>query len=135
MIKFHEIKVGDYLIANNDGDKKQGEVTDINGDEKQICVDNGSQEFWYELDQLSPIPLDEEQLLKLKFHREENGNGSVKYLKGAFRILISTKNDFSNFEIWYRDERRHIVQPISVHNLQNHFLEMTKVLLNDESFD
>jgi hypothetical protein len=27
MIKFNEIKVGDYLIADNDGDKKQGEVT------------------------------------------------------------------------------------------------------------
>jgi hypothetical protein len=135
MIKFNEIKVGDYLIADNDGDKKQGEVTDINGDEKQICVDNGSQEFWYELDQLSPIPLDEEQLLKLKFHKEENGSGAVKYLKGAFRILIPAKNDFSNFEIWYRDERRHIMQPINVHNLQNHFLEMTKVHLNDGSFD
>ena len=134
MIKFQEIKVGDYLIADNDGDKKQGEVTDINGDEKQICVDNGTQEFWYELDQLFPIPLDESQLLNLKFHKEENADGSVKYLKGAFRILIPAKNDFSHFEIWYRDERRHIMQPINVHNLQNHFYEMTKVHLNDESF-
>ncbi len=134
-MKFNEIKVGDYLITNNDGDKNQGEVTNINGNEKQICVDNGSQEFWYELDQLSPIPLDEEQLLKLKFHKEENADGSVKYSKGAFRILVPAKNNFSNFEIWYRDERRHIIQPISVHNLQNHFLEMTKVHLNDESFD
>ena len=135
MIKFHEIKVGDFLIADNDGDKFQGEVTNINGDEKQICVDNGVQEFWYELDQLSPIPLDEQQLLKLKFHKEEEANGSVKYLKGAFRILIPAKNDFSHFEIWYRDERRHIIHPINVNDLQNHFLEMTKVPLNDESFD
>jgi hypothetical protein len=134
MIKFNEIKTGDYLIADNDGDKKQGEVTDINGDDKQICVDTG-QEFWYELDQLFPIPLDESQLLNLKFHKEENADGSVKYLKGAFRILIPAKNDFSHFEIWYRDERRHIMEPISVHNLQNHFYEMTKVHLNDESFD
>jgi len=135
MLKFSEIKTGDYLIADNDGDKFQGEVTDINGDEKQICVDNGTQEFWYEMNQLSPIPLDEDQLMKLKFHREENGNGSIKYLKGAFRILIPAKNDFSHFEIWYRDEKRQIMQPIFVHNLQNHFYEMTKVHLNDESFD
>ena len=53
MIKFNEIKVGDYLIADNDGDKNPGEVTNINGDEKQICVDNGTQEFWFELEQLS----------------------------------------------------------------------------------
>lgn len=135
MLKFSEIKTGDYLIADNDGDKFQGEVTNINGDEKQICVDNGTQEFWYEMNQLSPIPLDEDQLLKLKFHREENGNGSVKYMKGAFRILLPAKNDFSHFEIWYRDEKRHIMQPIFVHNLQNHFYEMTKVHLNDEPFD
>ena len=135
MIKFNEIRVGDYLIADNDGDKKQGEVTDINGDEKQICVDTGAQGFWYELDQLYPIALDESQLFNLKFQREENGDGSIKYLKGAFRILLPAPNDFSHFEIWYRDEKRHILQPIFVNDLQNHFYEMTKVHLNDESFD
>ena len=66
MIKFSEIKVGDYLIADNDGDKKQGEVTNLNHDEKQVCVDTGAQEFWYETEQLSPIALDEDQLMKLK---------------------------------------------------------------------
>src|ERR1700744_5417427 len=130
MIQFHEIRKGDYVIADNDGDKKQGEVIDINGDEKQICVDTG-QEFWYELDQLSGIPLDEDQLLKLKFEKLLNADGSIKYMKGAFRILVHVKDNFTNFEIWYRDERRHISSPIFVHNLQNHFLEMTKVHLND----
>ena len=134
MINFHDIKVGDYLIADNDGDKQQGEVTNINGDEKQICIDNGTQEFWYELNQLSPIPLDESQLMKLQFQKQENPDGTVKYMKGAFRILLPAKNDFSHFEIWYRDERRHIMQPIFVNKLQNHFYEMTKVHLNDETF-
>jgi hypothetical protein len=133
MINFHEIKVGDYVIADNDGDKKQGEVTDINGDEKQICV-LADQEFWYELNQLSGIPLDENQLLKLRFTKELNADGSIKYLKGAFRILVHQRDNFSTFEIWYRDERRHITSPIFVHNLQNHYLEMTKVHLNDEVF-
>lgn len=135
MIKFHEIQTGDFVIADNDGDKKQGEVTGLNHNEKQVCVDTGAQEFWYETEQLSAIPLDDEQLMKLKFHREEHEDGSVKYMKGAFRILIPAKGDFSKFEIWYRDERRHILHPIFVHNLQNHFFEMTKVHLNDGSFD
>ena len=135
MIKFHEIKTGDYLIADNDGDKKQGEVTGLNNNEKQVCVDTGVQEFWYETSQLSPIPLNEEQLLQLQFHKQENPDGTVKYLKGAFRIMLPDKADFSHFEIWYRDEHRHIMQPIFVHNLQNHFFEMTKVHLNGESFD
>ena len=133
MIKFQEIKVGDYLIADNDGDKRIGEVTGLNGDEKQVCVNTG-QEFWYETSQLEPIPLDEEQLFNLKFDKDEHENGTVKYLKGAFRILLPAKGDFSRMEIWYRDERRHIMHPISVHQLQNHFQEMTKVLLNDETF-
>jgi hypothetical protein len=134
MIKFNEIKVGDYLIADNDGDKKQGEVTDLNSNEKQVCVNTGTQDFWYETEQLSPIPLDDEQLAKLKFQQQQNEDGSVKYMKGAFRMLLSARNDFSKFEIWYRDERRHITQPISLHQLQNHFYDMTKVHLNDETF-
>lgn len=135
MIKFQEIKVGDYLIADNDGDKKQGEVTNLNHDEKQVCVNTGAQDFWYETEQLSPIPLDEEQLDRLKFQRQVNEDGSVKYMKGAFRMLVPAGGDLSRFEIWYRDERRQIMQPINVHNLQNHFYEMTKVHLNDEVFN
>ncbi|MEO6233014.1 MAG: hypothetical protein ABJB11_18550 [Ferruginibacter sp.] len=134
MIKFHEIKVGDYLMADNDGDIKKGEVTNLNGDEKQVCVDTG-QEFWYETEQLSAITLDEAQLFELKFSKEPEPNGTVKYLKGAFRLLLPAEGDFSKMEIWYRDERRHIMQRISVHQLQNHFYEMTKVHLNDESFN
>lgn len=135
MIKFNEIKVGDYLYADNDGDVKRGEVTNLNGDEKQVCVNTGTQDFWYETNQLMPIPITEEELSNLKFHKELNGNGSAKYLKGAFRMLVEKEGDFSHMEIWYRDEKRHIMHPIFIHNLQNHFFEMTKVHLNDESFD
>ena len=135
MIQFNEIKVGDYLIADNDGDKKQGEVTNLNGNEKQVCVNTGTQDFWYETEQLSAIPLDDEQLAKLKFHKQENGDGTVKYMKGAFRMMLPAKDNFSKFEIWYRDERRQIMHPINIHQLQNHFYEMTKVHLNEESFD
>jgi hypothetical protein len=132
MIKFNEIKVGDYLIADNDGDKKQGEVTNLNASEKQVCVDTGAQEFWYETEQLSSIALDDEQLMRLKFSKQENDDGSVKYMKGAFRMLVPQKGNFSKFEIWYRDEKRQVMQPIHLHQLQNHFYDMTKVHLNDD---
>ncbi len=135
MIKFNEIKVGDYLYADNDGDMKRGEVTNLNGDEKQVCVDTGTQGFWYETSQLMPIPITEEELENLKFHKELNGNGNVKYGKGAFRMMLEKEGDFSKMEIWYRDEKRHVLHPIPVHTLQNHFYEMTKVHLNEESFD
>ena len=134
MIKFQDIKIGDYLMADNDGDTLQGEVTNLNGDEKQVCVDTGTQAFWFEVNQLKGILLDDEQLTKLKFTKIENEDGTVKYLKGAFRILLPAKNNFSTMEIWYRDEKRHILQPITVHQLQNHYFQMTKVHLNSKAF-
>ena len=135
MIKFQELKIGSYVIADNDGDMRRGEITNLNGDEKQVCVDTGAQGFWYETEQLKPIPITDEELHNLKFHKQVNDDGSVKYLKGAFRMLIPAEGDFSKMEIWYRDEARHIINPISLHNLQSHFYEMTKVHLNNESFD
>lgn len=134
MIKFSELKTGDFVIADNDGDRKRGVITNLNGDEKQICVDTG-QEFWYEREQLFPIPVTDEELTNLKFHKQANPDGTVKYLKGAFRILIPKQNDFSQMEVWYRDEKRHVPYEINVHNLQNHFMEMTKVPLTEEAFD
>jgi len=56
-------------------------------------------------------------------------------MKGAFRMLVPKEGDYSRMEIWYRDETRKIINPISLHTLQNHFYEMTKVFLNDESFE
>lgn len=132
MIKFQDLRQGDYLSANFDGKLEQVEVTRLNRDEKQVCVDNGVQEFWFEAESLSPLPLDEKQLLKLRFEKQANDDGSVKYLKGAFRILTPGEGAFNDFEIWYRDEKRHIIHPIAVHQLQNHYLEMTKVHLNEE---
>jgi hypothetical protein len=71
----------------------------------------------------------------LKFHKQVNVDGTVKYSKGAFRIATAKEGDFSRMELWYRDEHRHIMQPIEIHVLQNHFYEMTKVHLNDEAYD
>jgi hypothetical protein len=131
MIKFSELKKGDYVLAENDTQAWQGEVTDFNNDEKEVEINNGIQEFWFTCDQLFPIPLNEQQLLKLKFQKVANDDGSVKYMKGAFRIQTPQQDNFSNYEIWYRNEKRIIQQPIYLHQLQNHYLEMTKVHLND----
>lgn len=134
MIKFHELKAGDYVLAEFDGKITPGEVTRFNRDEKEICVNVGVQEFWFKANELRPLPLDDEQLKKLNFQRQDNEDGSVKYLKGAFRILLPGKDNFSRFDIWYRDEKRQILHPICVHELQNHYLDMTKVHLTEEAF-
>jgi hypothetical protein len=132
MIKFNELKQGDYVLAETDGQAWQGEVTNFNHNEKQISVYNGVQDFWFKSEELYPLPLDENQLLKLKFHKHVNDDGSVKYMKGAFRIQTPQQDNFSNFEIWYKNEKRIMVHPISVHQLQNHYADMTKVHLTDD---
>lgn len=129
MIKFSELKVGDLVMAEYDGQKWEGEVIRLNGDEKQVCIKTAVQDFWFEKDQLYPITLDEAQLFKLGFQKQENEDGSIKYSKGAFRLLLHKPNDFSNFEMWYREDRRHIGTPIFVHEFQNKYLGMTKVFL------
>jgi hypothetical protein len=132
MIKFSELKNGDYVLAESDGQAWRGEVVDFNHDEKQVCVNTGVQDLWFETEDLYPLPLDEEQLLKLKFTKHLNEDGSVKYMKGAFRIQTPKQDDFSTFELWYRDEKRIMTHPIPVHVLQNHYNAMTKVHLTDE---
>lgn len=135
MIKFQELKVGDFVVVDNEGDRRRGEVTDLNADEKQVCVDNGVQEFWYETDQLHALEISDEELRHLKFHKEVLPDGGAKYAKGAFRMVVPRDGDFSNIEMWYRDEKRHMLHSIPLHTLQNHFYEMTKVHLNEEVFD
>ncbi|HEX9513307.1 MAG TPA: hypothetical protein VF939_22610 [Puia sp.] len=132
MIKFHELKVGDIVLAEYEGQRSEGEVIGLDGEDKEVSVQTSVQDFWFTPDKLYPIPLDEEQLAKFQFERQELPDGSVKFLKGPFRILLSRKGDFSHFEMWYREDRRHITQPINVHDLQNHYRSMTKVELTRE---
>lgn len=131
MIKFSDIKIGDYVQAEFEGKKWEGEVTRLNGDEKQVEVTTEVQPFWYETDALYPIPLNEESLLKLGFHKHLNEDGSVKYMKGSFRLVTPVAGDFSKIEMWYREDRRHHPNVHFVHELQNHYLDMTKIHLTD----
>jgi len=132
MIKFNELKVGDYVIAEFEGVKWNGEVTRLNGDEKQVCVQTDVQEFWYEPEHLFPIPISDESLKRLNFTKETMPDGVVKYKKGSFRLVIPKENDFSMIEMWYREDRRDAPDIDSIHQLQNQYLQMTKVHLTDE---
>ena len=130
MLKFSELKPGDIVLANNEGQMEEGTVKDLNGEDKEVCVETAVQEFWFKPEDLYPIPLTEEQLLKLGFEKVDSENGSMKYKRDSFRILLPKKDNFNELEIWWREDRRHLRQPISVHELQNHYYQMTKVELN-----
>ena len=129
MLKIGHLKSGDIISVNDEGVIREGTVVQINREENQALVDNGVQEFWYSPEDMSPVPLDENQLLAFGFSREEI-EGAVKYKKDSFRLVTPKKGDFSNVEMWWREDRRHFSFPLGVHELQNLHLDMTKIHLD-----
>ncbi len=132
MIKFNDIKIGDYVMGEFEGKMWEGEVIRLNAEDKQVCVETDVQEFWFSPDHLHPIPLNDETLTKLSFEKEEQEDGSVKYKKASFRMVIPKKDDFSHIDIWYREDRRHNPDIHFIHQLQNAYLQMTKIHLTRE---
>ena len=127
MIQFHELRVGDIVLVAFNGQRTEGEVTGVSIGDKEVNVETEAQAFWYSPSDLYPIPLDDNQLMEFGFEKQDQPGGGVKYLKGPFRILLSEKGNFSQFEMWYREDHRQIHDPLSVHQLQNHYHQMTKV--------
>jgi hypothetical protein len=128
MLKIGSLKEGDLVTVNDEGVIREGTVVKTSHEENQALVNNGVQEFWYSPEELHAIPLDEKQLMKLGFTKEE-ADGVVKYKRDSFRLVTPKKGDFSNIEMWWREDRRHFSFPLGVHELQNLHLDMTKVHL------
>jgi hypothetical protein len=128
MLKIGHLKSGDLIKVNDNGIEREGVVVKVNHAEHLALVNNGIQEFWYEQEAMDSIPLDESQLMKLGFTKEET-DGSVKYKKDSFRLLTPQKGNFSNIEMWWREDKRHFNFPLSVHEFQNLYHDMTKVYL------
>jgi hypothetical protein len=129
MLKLNQLKSGDIVMINDEGITREGTVVNVSHQENQALINNGIQEFWYGPAELSAIPLDEAQLLRLGFTGEEL-NGGMKYKRDSFRLVTPTKGDFSNIEMWWREDRRQFRFSLGVHELQNLFLDMTKVHLD-----
>lgn len=127
-MKLTELKPGDWVRIDDEGVDREGTVVRVSNEEHEVCIDNGVQEFWYSLDHVYGIALNEEQLFRLGFEKMDDDNG-VKYGKGPFRLRVASANDFSTVDAWYREDHRHFDRPIMVHELQNIYLQMTKVLL------
>jgi len=133
MIHLHDVKAGDTVLVEYEGTTVEGHVLEVNREDKQVCVQTGEQEFWYDLKDLYSIPLNEEQLLRLKFRKDEIsaiGNGNV-YVRGPFSVkLYELENGHPATRLDYRDEHRDIRESITVNQLQNHYHEMTNFHLD-----
>lgn len=134
MIKVSDLKAGDIIQVEYEGSLAEGEVLQVDHAQKMALVlTHGQQENWYEEKFMHPFPLNDETLQRLHFEKVINEDGTVKYKKGAFRMLLHKEGDFNEFYIWYREDKRLIHGPIFLHQLQNYYLSMTKVHLTTEA--
>ncbi len=128
MLKLNDLKPGYIISVSDEGVVREGTVVKVSHEDHQALVDNGVQEFWYTPEEMRAITLDDNQLSRLGFSREVV-DGGVKYKKDSFRLVTPRQGDFSNIEMWWREDRRHFSFPLGVHELQNLYLSMTKVPL------
>jgi hypothetical protein len=134
MIRLHDVKTGDTVLVKYEGDLLEGKVLEVNAEDKQACVlTHEQQEFWYSLEDLYAIPLDETQLLRLKFQKDEiqssNGSGVV-YVRGPFTVRLYKQEGQDITRLDYRDEHREIKGQLTVNQLQNHYHGMTNFHLD-----
>jgi len=128
MLKLGDLKPGYIVSIVHEGDLREGTVVKVSPEYGQALVNNGVQEFWYNLDEIRSIPLDETQMASLGFVKED-ANGVVKYKKDSFRLVIPGEGDFSHIDMWWREDRRHFNFPLGVHDLQHLYYDMTKIQL------
>lgn len=133
MIKIQELKQGDFVIAVFEDVERRGTVAEVAVDDKmaRVITENGKQDFWYDVDHLFPIGLSDAEMGRFGFDREILPDGAIKYKKNAFRMVIPRENDFSEVEIWYREDIRKNPNVHAVHQLQNQFHQMTKIYLEE----
>jgi hypothetical protein len=129
MVKVSELKQGDVVHVLDEGVERIGTVVDTSREDNMICINNGVQDFWYTPEEIVPIPLTENQLINTLGFEKEDADDGVKYKKGPFRVLVHDPGNYTHVDIWYREDHRHFTAPLYVHELQNHHLSMTKVVL------
>jgi hypothetical protein len=129
MVKLGQLQSGDIVMVNDDGLMREGMVVQTNGEEQMALIDNGIQEFWYAPQDIFPVALNEDQLMKFGFEKVPIDGNGAKYKKGVFRLVTPVAGDFTKLDMWYREDNRHFHIPIAVHELQNLHSQMTKVPL------
>ena len=128
MIKFNELRPGNKILVENEGVWMPGTVTEVNADDGgQVEVETGVQTAWYVAEEIRPLALEEDHLLGMGFEKEVQESGNIKYKFGPFRVLIGPTKRFTDFLMWYREEKSHITYPMTVHQFQNRYEDMVKV--------
>ncbi|WP_336517453.1 hypothetical protein [Pollutibacter soli] len=126
MIKINEVKEGDIVMADYEGQMTTGDVTEVSVGTQTAKVAHGDQEYWYDIGDLFAVPITDERLKELGFLAVPVGeNGAVRYERGPFSVEFLKNNTEEYSELHYRDETRHVHDLEYMHQLQNHYHAMT----------
>ncbi|HVI49016.1 MAG TPA: hypothetical protein VM802_29390 [Chitinophaga sp.] len=129
MINLHHLKSGDTVLTKYAGVDRTGQVLQVDHeDKKALVLTDDDNEFWFDLDNLYPIHLDEQALLKLQFHKDEAQSGNSRgmlYVRGPFSVRFYGENNDPRLVLNYRDETRALKENITLNELQNHYHQMT----------
>ncbi|MBX3254021.1 MAG: hypothetical protein KF862_07775 [Chitinophagaceae bacterium] len=135
MIRLAEVKMGDIVNARFEDVINTGEVEQVDREEKKALVVHGDQEFWYDIEDLTPVPLTRESLEKLGFYPSDDpvikGIGTA-YVRGPFIIQFPEESNLQKIHLIYRDEHRNLNGELYLHQLQNHYQSMTNMHLGLE---
>jgi hypothetical protein len=134
MIHLNDLKAGDIVDASFEGGMARGQVSHFDLDTQEVCVvTNDDQECWYKPKELYPISLNPRELEELHFTSSPTAGGpegSLTYVRGPFSIRVEDPATFQEITLYYRSEPTRVFHHgLYLHELQNHYLQMTKVHL------
>jgi hypothetical protein len=131
MIKLQDLKEGDIVMVDFEGQMRTGDVVEISTGDKKARVAHEDNEFWYDFHDLHAVPVDDEQLRELGFKLVNDSNSDGKlYERGPFTLQVVQKGPDQHFLLHYRDETRHIHDLQYLHQLQHHYKGMTNFHLS-----
>lgn len=126
MLTLSELKIGDVVRADFEGQFRVGEVEEINAGSHQALVHHGENDLWYNIRDLYAVPVNEEHLAEFGFLKTADGR---KWEKGPFSLTI-VPDEANGAILHYRDETRYVHDLRFMHQLQNHYHAMTNFVLN-----
>jgi hypothetical protein len=126
MLKLSELKEGDIVMVDFEGQMRVGDIMEVSLGDKKARVAHGDNEFWYSLGDIYAVPADEQHLLELGFIKVMNDHSDGElFERGPFSLQIVRKGANNHYLLHYRDETRHILDLRFLHQLQHHYKGMT----------
>lgn len=123
MLRLNELKAGDIVLVDFEGMMKVGDVLEVSRGDRKALVAHDESEYWYDLNDVYAVPLEDGILTELGFSRV-SADG-ILYERGPFSFQILGQGDARESLLHYRDETRRVQDLKYLHELQNHYKGMT----------